>query len=264
VTYGNRSRTPFRRRTTTTRKFPVRRRSSSKLEGGTYYDLTIVDLPPEGNEIVAPAVGVVVLSNSHWTDWQWNEDNQENRPELELNPIVFAGGYFECSMWVAGGSADGEVYGIGQLSTAYLMIPYVLSFGVFDERDPVGAGDPDDIVPSCVPNYFLRDYGREETSLIQTHYQESPWARAPRVLHRHFGTLDGGKVNASWIDPVGGDLVLGTGWRKNHTFRVKRHVLARRQALYIFLRAYNSDLLQYARIGFQVTGHFGYRRLQQR
>jgi len=264
--YGSRFtkfRRTFPRKRTTTRRWSNRSTGSSsrKLEGGNFFHTSALTVGEETDEITAPAVGGPIISNSLWTDWQWNHGTQTNEPENDLEPIIFAGGAFCFNVWKTL---------TGSPTMALLYMPFTLGLFVVDEHDTVGNGDPNDLAPVCIPNYFLLDYGRADKSAggasPPPFAQESAWRRPARTLFRYHGMLDAGQCNSEGYTNncegySGQDVPFyGTKWRQRITCRIKRHVLRRQQALYWALSAFNTSGDDHD-IGIVISGHFGFRRL---
>lgn len=235
----------------------------SKLEGGNYYHVTSLSIPTLTDEFVAPAVAFPIVSNSFWTDWQWRNVTQEDVPETDLEPIVISGGTFSFQCWTDGPRGD---------NNSLIFVPYSLGLYVTEEYDSVGQGNPADLLPATIPNYFLVDYGRRNPSasvaLLPPATEESPWRRPHRTLFRHVGVLDKGGVNAAgainnseWFGGL--DFVFcGTGWKQRVVGKIKRVVLKRNQALYGTLSGYYTETgVSPCVVGLQVHGRFGYRRI---
>lgn len=233
------------------------------LEGGNYYHISSLEVPCETDELTAPAVAGPILSNSYWTDWQWNHDQLVNNPEVDLEPILFAGGQFTVDVWNTASQGP---------NNALVYTPYVFSIFVVDEVDSVGAGDPNDLIPTCIPNYFLLDYGRTDRSVTgpapPPTPEESPWRRPTRTLFRTTRLADKGNVNT--VGACNDVAVLGNidmqfygpAWKQRFSVRVKRHLLRRREAIYWSLSSFYTAVGVTANtMGIQIAGRFGYRRL---
>jgi len=136
-----------------------------------------------------------------------------------------------------------------------LYLPMFWAFCIIDLFDggapPVG--DPNDFTPTVLPNYFLRDWGRNEKSFWPivplTDYSGHAMQRPSRCLLRGFPTIPVGEANVDY----------GNEGFHRFRFRLKPHLIRACQALCLCLGATNSTLEGSAQLTCRLSATFGYR-----
>ena len=135
-----------------------------------------------------------------------------------------------------------------------LYLPMFWAFCIIDLFDagtpPVG--DPNDFAPTVFPNFFLRDWGRNETILGPPTYPltDAPgyaMQRPSRCLLRGFPTIPAGQANCD-----------GNESFHRFRFRLKPHLIRARQALCLCLGVTNSSNTNQT-ITCKLAATFGYR-----
>jgi hypothetical protein len=208
------------------------------------------------------AVAVPLLNSLHWMNYE--ETAGSDVQEWDDRPILFAGGQFHVRVWCVPSEDLDE-------RTAFELTPFYFALYSCDMRDDTGAYPPDPLqqYPEVVPNYFLRNYGTADASYANLDPKDWPQHQPIRTLYRKVDLLDTGYYNqgVAYWDDIQEARRLSPGpvcnWGQRFSFRVKRHLLRRRESLYFVLGSYSVGKwgLYNPHIGIHIAGHFGYRRI---
>lgn len=263
--FGNRKWTRRTSARTTRARTPYRAVKSrrSLLEGGNYFAQFDLALGYSETGESASTFASPILDNGYWQDNQWVDALSVYMPEIPdgLQPIHFAGGLFDIEVEMGGPDSSF----VPPTGTGLYRLPFFIAIAMLPQLDTVGDGDPADVAPTIVPNYFLRDYGRFDQTPEVADYPESPWRRPTRTLWRRFGTLPNSFSHLAGYVENDPDYVLrGPDCLRRFSSRVRSATMMRNQGLYWVFGCQNATGVQTKVVTLTIGAHFGYRRAKQR